>query len=51
MIAIEWNPASVEALKTNLELNKCQDRCLVLQGDNREVENLKRLLKHDYLVV
>lgn len=38
LIACEWNPASVEALRKNLILNKIDlDRCEILQGDNREV--------------
>jgi len=35
--ACEWNPASCEALANNLKLNKCENRCEILQGDNREV--------------
>ncbi|XP_078695660.1 tRNA wybutosine-synthesizing protein 2 homolog [Branchiostoma floridae x Branchiostoma belcheri] len=35
--ACEWNPAAVEALRRNLQLNKVQDRCIVHHGDNREV--------------
>ena len=37
VVACEWNPASVEALRNNLILNDCADRCEILQGDNREV--------------
>ncbi len=37
VIACEWNPDSVEALKNNLILNNCSDRCEVLLGDNRKV--------------
>jgi tRNA G37 N-methylase Trm5 len=37
VIACEWNPASVEALKRNLELNKCVEKCEILAGDNRLV--------------
>ena len=37
VIACEWNPASVEALRFNLEYAGVADRCEVLQGDNREV--------------
>jgi len=37
VIACEWNPASVEALTKNLELNNVDlSRCEILQGDNRE---------------
>lgn len=34
--ACEWNPAAVEALKRNLLLNKVQEKCTLLEGDNRE---------------
>ena len=37
VIACEWNPASVESLKNNLKLNNCENRCIVLQGDNKKV--------------
>lgn len=38
VIACEWNPESVRALKNNLLLNKIdQDRCEVREGDNRLV--------------
>jgi tRNA G37 N-methylase Trm5 len=37
VIACEWNPASVESLKNNLKLNNCEDRCIVLEGDNKKV--------------
>ncbi|RNA13303.1 tRNA wybutosine-synthesizing 2 -like protein [Brachionus plicatilis] len=36
VIACEWNPASVEALRNNLKINECEQRCQVLPGDNRE---------------
>lgn len=36
VIACEWNPASCEALDNNLKLNKCEERCQILQGDNRD---------------
>lgn len=36
VIACEWNPDSVIALKKNLELNGVTDRCTVLAGDNRK---------------
>ena len=36
VIACEWNPASVQALKNNLVLNKCEERCIIYEGDNRE---------------
>ena len=36
VIACEWNPASVEALRNNLTLNKIEpSRCQILAGDNR----------------
>ncbi|XP_022096508.1 tRNA wybutosine-synthesizing protein 2 homolog [Acanthaster planci] len=35
--ACEWNPNAVTALKKNLALNGVQDRCIVHEGDNREV--------------
>lgn len=34
----EWNPVAVEALHKNIILNKCQNRCTVLEGDNRKVK-------------
>lgn len=37
VIACEWNPASCDALQNNLKLNKCEDRCEILEGDNRKV--------------
>ena len=37
VIACEWNPASVEALRLNLQYNGVAERCTVLLGDNREV--------------
>ncbi|XP_071099251.1 tRNA wybutosine-synthesizing protein 2 homolog [Haliotis cracherodii] len=37
VIACEWNPASVDALRRNLHLNRVQDRCTVYIGDNRQV--------------
>lgn len=36
VIACEWNPYSVHALKKNLLLNNVSDRCTVLIGDNRK---------------
>lgn len=35
VIACEWNPVSVEALKRNLSINKMTERCTVLEGDVR----------------
>ncbi|CAH1239705.1 TRMT12 [Branchiostoma lanceolatum] len=35
--ACEWNPAAVEALQRNLQINRVQKRCTVYHGDNREV--------------
>lgn len=37
VFACEWNPAAVEALKNNLEINGVLDRCTVLEGDNARV--------------
>ena len=34
--ACEINPDSIAALKTNLKMNRVEDRCTVYQGDNRE---------------
>ncbi|EPS64733.1 hypothetical protein M569_10047, partial [Genlisea aurea] len=34
--ACEWNPDAVESLRGNLEANHVADRCVVLEGDNRE---------------
>ncbi|CAF0718108.1 unnamed protein product [Brachionus calyciflorus] len=36
LIACEWNPDSVEALKNNLKINNCEHRCEILLGDNRQ---------------
>jgi len=36
VIACEWNPDAILALKTNLRINGVADRCTVLAGDNRE---------------
>lgn len=33
--ACEWNPAALDALRYNICLNKVEDRCTVLEGDNR----------------
>ena len=33
VIACEWNPNAVEALRKNLQLNGVADRCQVLEGD------------------
>ncbi|KAJ8540281.1 hypothetical protein K7X08_030200 [Anisodus acutangulus] len=33
--ACEWNPHAVEALRRNLEVNLVADRCVLLEGDNR----------------
>lgn len=35
VIACEWNPNAVQALRRNLELNRVADRCHVLEGDCR----------------
>jgi len=37
LYACEWNPASVIALKYNLEKHGLSDKCTVLEGDNRLV--------------
>jgi len=37
VIACEWNPASVTALRYNLEQHGLVGRCTVLEGDNRDV--------------
>ena len=37
VIACEWNPASVAALRFNLDHLGVAERCTVLEGDNREV--------------
>ncbi|KAL0542912.1 hypothetical protein IC582_017993 [Cucumis melo] len=34
--ACEWNPHAIEALKRNLQANCVSNRCVVLEGDNRE---------------
>jgi tRNA G37 N-methylase Trm5 len=35
--ACEWNPHAADALRRNLVLNKVDQRCIVLEGDNAEV--------------
>lgn len=35
--ACEWNPDAVEALRTNLQLNRVHDRCTIHVGDCRKV--------------
>ena len=42
VIACEWNPTAVSALRENLRLNKVSDRCTVLEGDNRLVSHAVR---------
>nr|XP_054757817.1 uncharacterized protein LOC129263926 [Lytechinus pictus] len=37
LYACEWNPHAVNALQRNLELNSVNERCIVLEGDNRKV--------------
>ena len=34
--ACEWNPEAVKALKMNLVKNGVQEKCTVLEGDNRK---------------
>jgi tRNA wybutosine-synthesizing protein 2 len=46
VIACEWNPASVEALRQNLKINKCENSCDVLEGDNRLVSFCFFLFRH-----
>ncbi|GAU18390.1 hypothetical protein TSUD_202790, partial [Trifolium subterraneum] len=33
--ACEWNPHAIEALRHNLQSNSVADRCILLEGDNR----------------
>lgn len=33
--ACEWNPYAIEALRHNVEANSVNDRCVILEGDNR----------------
>ncbi|CAN6225692.1 unnamed protein product, partial [Urochloa humidicola] len=33
--ACEWNPHAVEALRRNVHDNNVEDRCIILEGDNR----------------
>ncbi|XP_030511426.1 tRNA wybutosine-synthesizing protein 2/3/4 isoform X2 [Rhodamnia argentea] len=33
--ACEWNPHAIEALRQNLQANSVDDRCVILEGDNR----------------
>ncbi|VDP12291.1 unnamed protein product [Soboliphyme baturini] len=35
--ACEWNASAIEALRLNLALNKVQDKCIIHEGDCREV--------------
>jgi len=35
--ACEWNPDSVEALRRNVEINGVKDKCIIIEGDNRQV--------------
>lgn len=35
VFACEWNPFAVTALRNNLKVNGVEDRCSVLEGDNR----------------
>ena len=37
VIACEWNPAAVQALRRGLALNGCAARCDVREGDCRRV--------------
>lgn len=33
--ACEWNPNALDALRHNLQVNHVEDRCTILEGDNR----------------
>lgn len=33
--ACEWNPHAIEALRHNLQSNSVAERCIVIEGDNR----------------
>ena len=33
--ACEWNPNAIVALRHNLQVNAVEDRCIVIEGDNR----------------
>lgn len=35
VVACEWNPNALQALRRNLELNGVADRCQVVEGDSR----------------
>ncbi|MEE2748262.1 MAG: hypothetical protein VX473_07355 [Candidatus Thermoplasmatota archaeon] len=35
VVACEWNPVSIKALKWSLSANNLQERCTILEGDNR----------------
>ncbi|OVA06603.1 tRNA transferase Trm5/Tyw2 [Macleaya cordata] len=34
--ACEWNPNAIEALRRNVQVNSVADRCVILEGDNRD---------------
>ena len=38
VVACEWNPSAIKALKWSLEKNGLSERCTVLEGDNRTHE-------------
>ena len=38
VVACEWNPISIKALKWSLTANNLQERCTILEGDNRNQE-------------
>jgi len=38
--ACEWNPDAADALRRNLVLNGVEEKCIVLEGDNRKVPQL-----------
>ena len=35
VVACEWNPTAVKALRWTLEANEVQDKCTIIEGDNR----------------
>ncbi|KAK1304759.1 tRNA wybutosine-synthesizing protein 2/3/4 [Acorus calamus] len=34
--ACEWNPHAIEALRRNVQANSVAERCIILEGDNRD---------------
>ncbi|BDA41177.1 probable tRNA wybutosine-synthesizing protein 5 at C-terminar half [Coccomyxa sp. Obi] len=37
VVACEWNPSAADALRRNLDMNRCAGYCEVLQGDCRQL--------------